>query len=51
MEEIAEQQTLFMQQDLKYMVIFISTILERNRKKDLTSTSMMPRTDQITMNS
>ena len=30
MEEIAGQQTLFTQQDVKYMVVFISETLERN---------------------
>ena len=32
MGEIAEQQALFTQQDVKYMVIFTSATLERNGK-------------------
>ena len=51
MEEIAEQQTLFMQQDVKYMVTFILATLERNWEKDLAKAGTMPKIDQITMNS
>ena len=49
MEEIAEQQTLFMQQDEKYMVIFIFATLKRNWEKDSTNTDAMPKSDQIIM--
>ena len=34
MEEIAEQQTMFTQQDVKYLVTFILTTLQRNWEKD-----------------
>ena len=40
-----------MQQDVKYMVIFISITLERNFEKDSTNTGTTLKTDQIAMNS
>lgn len=48
MEEIAEQQTLSTQQDVKCMGIFISAT--ENWEKDSTNTGTLPKTDQITMN-
>ena len=51
MEEIAEQQTLFRQQNVKYMVTFILATLKRNREKDSVNTSTIAKKDQITINS
>ena len=51
MEELSEQQTLFMQQDVKQIVIFISTTLDRNWEKCSINTGTMPKTYQIRMKS
>ena len=48
MEETGEQQTLFMQHDVKYMVIYINNTGEKLRGKFNVDT--IPKTDQITMN-
>ena len=48
MEETGEQQTLFMQHDVKYMVIYISNTGEKLRGRFNADT--IPKTDQKTMN-
>ena len=45
MEEIAEQQTSFTQQDVKYMVTFILATLERIWEKGSANIGTMPKTD------
>ena len=50
-KEITEHQSLFTQQGLRYMMIFISAVLAWSSEKDSTNTCIMPTTDQIIMNS